>query len=144
MDSLVFPSFSLLISARCGVEDLYINPALIDTPFPAEYLRLPGDTVGVYRSQWQLLSGTTLVQYHFTYPLCVQLSTIHSLSDCNVDVFQNVYIHCFSKVWAELRMGREQTKLLNGKEKSFCCQVTYSVMSLYFFFFVPCINTKHN
>lgn len=61
VDSLVLPSFSLLISARCGVEDLYINPALRGTPFPAEYLRLPGDVVGVSRSQWKLLSGTTLV-----------------------------------------------------------------------------------
>lgn len=119
MDSLVFPSFSLLISARCEVEDLYINPALTDTPFPAEYLRLPGGTVGVYRSEWQELSGTTLVQYLCTSPLCVQLSTVHSLSDCNVDVFQNAYIHCFSKVWAELRTGREQTKLLSGKKNLF-------------------------
>lgn len=142
LDSLVFPSFSLLISAGCEVEDLY-HPALIDTPFPAEYLRLPGDAVGVCRSQWKTLSGTTLAQYHCTYPLCAWLTTVHSLSDCHVGEFQNICLHFCSKVWAELRMGREQTELLNGKKISFCCQVTYSVMSLYFFF-VPCINTKRN
>lgn len=134
LDSLVFPSFSLLISARYGVEDLYINPALIDIPFPAEYLRLPGDAADVCRSQWKVLSGTTLVQYHCTFPLClVKYSLFLVWLPCNV--FQNVYIHFFSKVWAKLRMGREQTKLLHGKKISFCCQVTYSVMSLLFFFF---------
>lgn len=62
LDSLVFPSFSLLVSVRCGVEDLYINPSLIDTHFPAEYLRLPADDVGVYRSLWKLLRGAASVQ----------------------------------------------------------------------------------
>lgn len=46
----------------------------------------------------------------------------------------------FSKVWVKLRMGREQMELLNGKNP-FCCQVTYSVMSPYFF--VTRRNTKH-
>lgn len=138
---IVFPSFSLLISVRCGVEDLYINPSLIDSHFPAEYLKLLADSVGVYRSQWELLSGTASILYHCTHLLYVQLSTVHPLTECSIDVFQNVYVHFFFKSLSQIKDGKRTNGTTEWKKPPFCYQVTYSVMSLYFF--VPHRNTKH-
>ncbi|KAI1236426.1 hypothetical protein IHE44_0001718 [Lamprotornis superbus] len=66
--------------ARCGVEDLYMNPALIDTPSPAEYLRLLGDAVvGIQNLEERLhLNKISYLSEKYIHTTIITNNTVNS------------------------------------------------------------------